>query len=514
MLNCHYDVLGINQSASLNDIKKAYKRLALIFHPDKNNSSKESTEKFAQIQAAYEVLSDEIERKWYDTHREQILYRNYETSSMENGIPVTTSEELMQFFDPIIFKKMDDSSKGFYTRIRDLFEKLASEELAVAKQQGINVKKKPSFGNSRSPYEPIVRDFYAEWSCFSTEKSFSWVDQYKYDSSERKIKRIVEKENNKLRKFAIKEFNDTVKSLVSFIKKRDIRIKFEKVSEKDRQASLLASSKAQAEKDRAIFQASLGVYDEQEWAKVETKIDDNYKEESEDEEIFECVACKKIFKSEKQFMVHEKSKKHIKSLNILRKMFKQKFLELGIYPPHEELELSDSSEEYFTGEEDIEEYQEQNLNILKERNFFQDDSIIVNNSSPFLKHLNEESDLHDTKLDLKNSDFLTQTQNLENDLGSCIDSLSNSLNESSLNKKNKNDTITKTKYFKNLKRKKEKNNNDTNVNTNITCTLCLEKFSSRNKLFDHFRHSGHAQPLFQVKQHKNNRSLQDINSEF
>ncbi|KAG5518665.1 hypothetical protein PMAC_002634 [Pneumocystis sp. 'macacae'] len=458
MLNCHYDVLGINQSASLNDIKKAYKRLALIFHPDKNNSSKESTEKFAQIQAAYEVLSDEAERRWYDTHREQILFKNHGLSSKEESISITKTEDLMSFFDPAISKKMDDSSKGFYTRIRNLFEKLAFEELVFAKQQGINIKRKPSFGNSKSPYDPVVKEFYSEWSCFSTEKTFSWVNQYKYDNFERKTKRIIEKENNRLRKSAIKDFNDAVKSLVSFIKKRDVRVKFEKISEKDRQASLLASSKAQAEKDRAMFQASLGVYDEQEWTKVETKMDDEYKEESEDEEIFECVACKKIFKSEKQFMVHEKSKKHIKSVNILRKIFKQEFLKLGIDYPYEELELSDSTEEYFTGE-DIEEYQEQSLNILEKEKSIQDDCVLIGNLSSFSKHLDKKPDLLNTRPDLKNSDS-TQTQNFENNLKNCVDSLSNNLDKCSLDNKNKNDTSVKIKYFKSLKRKKEKKNKD------------------------------------------------------
>ncbi|KAG4304929.1 hypothetical protein PORY_001604 [Pneumocystis oryctolagi] len=500
MLTCHYDVLGIDQSASFDDIKRAYKRLALIFHPDKNNSSKESTEKFAQIQAAYEILSDEVERKWYDEHREQILWAGHKTSSNEKFVPVTSVEELMVFFDPNIFKKMDDSNKGFYTRIRELFERLASEELAFAKQPNTNMKKMPSFGNSKSPYEPDVKEFYKKWSYFSTEKSFSWVDQYKYSNSERKAKRVMEKENNRLRKIAIKEFNDTVKSLVSFIKKRDVRVKFEKISEADRQACLLASSKAQAEKDRATFQASLGVYDEQEWAKIETKIEDNYEEESEDEEIFECVACKKIFKSERQYIVHEKSKKHIKSVNILKNILRKEFSEQYAENSYETFELFNNVDEHFIEEKNIENYQEKNSDILKKTPASQEDCTVINNCTSS-QHPSDKSDLYDTKIDSENSAFLTLTQDHDSS-EDCIDFLSDALNRDLLGKKNKNDTAIKNKCSKNSKKKKEKKTKDTNINNNTTCMFCLEKFPSRNKLFDHFRYSGHAQPLSQLKRKK------------
>ena len=61
-----YDILGIDKNATQNDIKKAYRALSLKWHPDKNNNSEESCEKFKQISEAYQTLSDSGKREEYD----------------------------------------------------------------------------------------------------------------------------------------------------------------------------------------------------------------------------------------------------------------------------------------------------------------------------------------------------------------------------------------------------------------------------------------------------------------
>ncbi len=62
-----YEVLGISKEATDDDIKKAYRQLALKYHPDHNQGSKESEEKFKEINSAYETLVDPEKRKTYDT---------------------------------------------------------------------------------------------------------------------------------------------------------------------------------------------------------------------------------------------------------------------------------------------------------------------------------------------------------------------------------------------------------------------------------------------------------------
>jgi len=66
----YYAVLGVKRNASTQDVKKAYRKLAMQWHPDKNQGEhkEEAEEKFKKISEAYQVLSDEDKRKQYDTY--------------------------------------------------------------------------------------------------------------------------------------------------------------------------------------------------------------------------------------------------------------------------------------------------------------------------------------------------------------------------------------------------------------------------------------------------------------
>ena len=68
----YYSILGVERSADLDKIKSSYRKLALLYHPDRNNNP-EAEEKFKNISNAYQVLSDPVKRKIYDSD-EQYRY--------------------------------------------------------------------------------------------------------------------------------------------------------------------------------------------------------------------------------------------------------------------------------------------------------------------------------------------------------------------------------------------------------------------------------------------------------
>ena len=64
----YYEVLGLDRGASEAELKKAYRRLAMKFHPDRNKDDKESERKFKEATAAYEALKDPERRAAYDQY--------------------------------------------------------------------------------------------------------------------------------------------------------------------------------------------------------------------------------------------------------------------------------------------------------------------------------------------------------------------------------------------------------------------------------------------------------------
>jgi curved DNA-binding protein len=62
----YYNILGVERSASADDVRKAYRKLAMQYHPDRNPGNKQAEEKFKEINEAYQVLSDKDKRARYD----------------------------------------------------------------------------------------------------------------------------------------------------------------------------------------------------------------------------------------------------------------------------------------------------------------------------------------------------------------------------------------------------------------------------------------------------------------
>gem|GEM_PF-6520886 len=63
---CYYEVLEIEKTTSIDGIKKAYRKLAMKYHPDRNEGKKDAEAKFKEVGEAYGVLSDAGKRKQYD----------------------------------------------------------------------------------------------------------------------------------------------------------------------------------------------------------------------------------------------------------------------------------------------------------------------------------------------------------------------------------------------------------------------------------------------------------------
>src|SRR5512137_1539437 len=79
----YYKTLGVERKASADEIRSAYRKLAMKHHPDKNPGDKKSEEKFKEINEAYQVLSDEQKRARYDQLGS--AYSNFRTSGGRPG---------------------------------------------------------------------------------------------------------------------------------------------------------------------------------------------------------------------------------------------------------------------------------------------------------------------------------------------------------------------------------------------------------------------------------------------
>lgn len=334
----YYELLGIEKDATEDEIKKAYRRKALELHPDRNHGNEENATKlFAEIQAAHEVLSDPQERAWYDSHESEILRGGDGDTDehYEGTVRVTSAEEvvaMMRKFNRGI--DFSDAPSGFFGFLKETFEQLAREEDVAGRSTGADIPDYPTFGHKDDTYEDVVKRFYSMWNGFSTRKSFAWKDKYRLsEAPDRRYRRLMEKENQKARDEAIKEFNEAVQAFVAFVRKRDPRYTPNTQTDADRQKALYDARAAQAARARAENEAKLKAQGDAipEWAKHrepdELELEDD---EPSEEEEFECVACNKTFKSERQFEAHERSKKHQKAVQSLRRQMQKENKYLNI----------------------------------------------------------------------------------------------------------------------------------------------------------------------------------------
>jgi DnaJ family protein A protein 5 len=271
---------------------------------------------------------------------------------------VTTADDLARMMGKFRGNvDFSDSPNGFFGFVRETFEQLAREEEYAADYEDMDIPNYPSFGHKDDDYEGVVRDFYAAWNGFATAKSFAWLDMYRLsDAPDRRTRRLMEKENQKFRDDGKREFNDAVRTLIAFVRKRDPRYTPNSQTDEDKARAQRDARKAQAARARAAQIAKL----EQEtqavpdWATARPA--DELEEESEEEieeEHYECVACNKTFKSERQWEAHEKSKKHQKAIQALKRKMQKDNAHLNldedalssgvITPANDEVEVDDAA---------------------------------------------------------------------------------------------------------------------------------------------------------------------------
>jgi len=144
----YYNLLGVNESASAEDIKKAYKKLAFKYHPDRNNSDKAAEEKFKEASEAYAILSNPETREQYDMFGAESFQQGYTHEDFFRNVDF--SEMFGEFgfkgnpFDSSFTNNHNKSSKGqnlIYElpikleEILNAQEKIISYELNGAEQE-------------------------------------------------------------------------------------------------------------------------------------------------------------------------------------------------------------------------------------------------------------------------------------------------------------------------------------------------------------------------------------------
>eukprot|EP00587_Corethron_hystrix_P007865 CAMPEP_0113330604 /NCGR_PEP_ID=MMETSP0010_2-20120614/21767_1 /TAXON_ID=216773 ORGANISM="Corethron hystrix, Strain 308" /NCGR_SAMPLE_ID=MMETSP0010_2 /ASSEMBLY_ACC=CAM_ASM_000155 /LENGTH=267 /DNA_ID=CAMNT_0000193261 /DNA_START=145 /DNA_END=945 /DNA_ORIENTATION=+ /assembly_acc=CAM_ASM_000155 len=259
---CHYETLGLEVgSATSSQIKKAYRALAIQFHPDKNPNDPDGTiaEKFLAVQNAYETLSDPNERAWYDEHREAIL-NGWEAGAGEEQEGGSGSRpwyvvDVQPHMVPGCYKGFSGDDKGSFFGVYDAIFRSVDEgerEGRRLETNGIDdiPAPRPPFGTSPSSPWVEVDAFYRSWESFVTGLSFAHADKYDTrEAPDRRVRRAMEDENRKARKTARKERTEEVVSLIAFVKRKDPRVKRRKEEmELEKAAKAVADMEASARK--------------------------------------------------------------------------------------------------------------------------------------------------------------------------------------------------------------------------------------------------------------------------
>jgi len=201
-----YDLLEVSESASVEQIKKSYRKLALLHHPDKHggadagepesagkssNGLNEKDMKFVKIQEAYEVLSDGAKRRQYDS-----------SLDFDDEVPEEVNEEL-----------------GFYKTFGPVFQRNSRWSIRLPV---------PELGENKMEMVRVHK-FYDFWFNFESWRDFSMHDEYNLEEAEfREERRWMERQNQKIKKKYQDAERRRILRLVETAERLDPRIRAER----------------------------------------------------------------------------------------------------------------------------------------------------------------------------------------------------------------------------------------------------------------------------------------------
>ncbi|XP_059151673.1 dnaJ homolog subfamily C member 21-like [Physella acuta] len=547
-IECHYEVLGVERDADLDELKKSYRKLALKYHPDKNpDNIEEATAKFRVVQQAYEVLSDPQERAWYDKHREAILRGGLGGGDKYDD----ESLDIFQYFNSSCYSGFGSDENGFYSVYGKVFEKLAEEDYVFMPDRKKD-EEFPKFGGPEADYDEIVGPFYAFWSSFCTNKTYVWEEKYDTrEAPDRRCRRAMEAENKKLRDAAKKERNEEIRNLVAYAKKRDKRVQAYKKKLEERHAEIEAKTRQKREDDIRDRKKKLESYQEADWSamsalekdlqQLEAHLDEHFgevdnglmddlaedNEANGDEDILYmdelyCVACNKSFKSDKAFSNHEKSRKHKEMVAIIAQQMQEE--EAGELPTDEDNVPVQASPTTLDGQDlrlsSDEEQEEQKQRLSKKQKKKRRQKIVAEAEEDILTEqladvkLSEEpikSSTKSKKARRKAAKTNEKTNTTEDSVEGDDDAREETpeLVENGQVKEGPSleveengevpeapaplatDTADTSESHQSQENDRKKSQSQ-KPKESLKCNVCKRGFPSRNKLFDHIKQTGHA----------------------
>jgi len=250
-----YALLELPRGADEEAVRKAYRRLALMWHPDKHSAGSEearldATERFKRIQHAYSVLSDAAERRFYDEHGADELGAEEVAAGLV---------DIAALFSPAAFEGFaDGDARSFYAVYGGAFARIAEEERRHADKEagagagagaggaGADAAGAPAFGSSAAAPADVVA-FYAFWGVYQSRMHFGWADEHDArEGRNREERRFMDKANETARRAARRKRTEAIRALASFVRRRDKRYLLLQVEAKRRAEEAEARRRAAA----------------------------------------------------------------------------------------------------------------------------------------------------------------------------------------------------------------------------------------------------------------------------